>query len=281
MLMNHFPTPWAKSAEAATLWQSLRSAPRSLLLLDYDGTLAPFHIDRLQAAPYPGVEDRLATLSALQQVRLALVSGRSARELRDLLRPSIGIEIWGSHGREQLRSDGVYKLFALDPAEQTALEEVGLKMSALGLSKTLEVKPSSLAIHWRGFEPPVQERIRTSVQSIFARLGEPGGLHLLLFDGGLELRTTDRTKRTAVEQILSQERDTAPMAYLGDDLTDEDAFAAIGRRGYSILVRTEARESSARFWLRPPEELLEFLDQWIAATESLPSAAIAAAGATQ
>ena len=54
-------------------------------MLDYDGTLAPFHINRFAATPYPGVEDRLATLSGLSRVRLVLVSGRSARELRDLL----------------------------------------------------------------------------------------------------------------------------------------------------------------------------------------------------
>ncbi len=56
-------------------------------MLDYDGTLAPFHVDRFAATPYPGVEDRLAILSALARVRLVLVSGRSARELHDLLPP--------------------------------------------------------------------------------------------------------------------------------------------------------------------------------------------------
>ena len=97
----------------------------------------------------------------------------------------------------------------------------------------------------------------------------PDGLHLLPFDGGLELRSTDRTKGTAVTQILAQEPAALPVAYLGDDLTDEDAFAAIGNQGYSILVRSEVRESAARFWLRPPQELLEFLDEWIAASKPL------------
>jgi trehalose-phosphatase len=262
--MNQFPKLWAKSLEAAGLWERLRSASQSVLMLDYDGTLAPFHIDRFAATPYPGVEDRLAMLSALSPVRLVLVSGRSAQELRDLLRPDIRVEIWGSHGREQLKSDGSYELFTLDPVQQAALDQVGEEMSALGFSKTLEVKPTSLAVHWRSFEPATQERIRSSVETVFARLGEADGLHLLPFDGGAELRSTNRTKGTAVAQVLAEEPATLPVAYLGDDLTDEDAFAAIGDRGYSILVRTEVRESFARFWLRPPEELLEFLDQWIA-----------------
>ena len=270
--MNQFPQRWTRSAEAAVLEQRLRSAPRSVLMLDYDGTLAPFHVDRFAATPYPGVEERLVGLvRRLSQVRLVLVSGRSARELHDLLPPGIRAEIWGSHGREQLRSDGAYERFALSPVQQAALEQVGLEMSALGFSETLEVKPTSLAIHWRSFEPPIQERIRSLVQSVFARIGQPGGLHLLPFDGGLELRSTDRTKGTAVGEILSQEPDDIPVAYLGDDLTDEDAFVAVGDKGYSILVRSEVRASFARYWLRPPEELLEFLDAWIANSQSASS----------
>jgi len=69
------------------------------------------------------------------------------------------------------------------------------------------------------------------------------------------------------------------VAYLGDDLTDEDAFAAMGNRGLSILVRGEVRRSCARFWLRPPEELLHFLDEWIAASQSQPAAATSSAEA--
>ena len=212
-------------------------------------------------------------MSTIPQVRLVLVSGRYARELRDLLPPGIRAEIWGSHGRERLGSDGTYELFALSPTQRAALEAVGSEVSALGLSDTLEVKPTSLAVHWRGLEPAMQERIRSLVQSIFVRIDLPHGLHLLPFDGGVELRSTDRTKGTAVAEILSQERDDAPVAYLGDDLTDEDAFVALGSQGYSILVRGEVRASFARFWLRPPEELLGFLDAWIVASQIAHSAA--------
>jgi trehalose-phosphatase len=271
--MNQFPQLWTMSAEAAAVGLRLRAAPRSVLMLDYDGTLAPFHVDRFAATPYPGVEERLVTLSTIPQVRLVLVSGRSARELHDLLRPGIRGEIWGSHGRERLRSDGTYELFGLSPVQRAALEQVGLEMSALGLSETLEVKPTSLAMHWRSFEPAMQERIRSAVQSIFARIDQADGLHLLPFDGGLELRSTNRTKGTAVAEILSQERDDTPVAYLGDDLTDEDAFVAVGNKGYSLLVRSEVRASFARFWLHPPEELLEFLDAWIVNSQIAQAAA--------
>ena len=271
--MNHFPPLWTNSAEAAVLGQPLRSTPRSLLMLDYDGTLAPFHVDRFAAVLYPGVAERLATLSGLSRVRLVLISGRPARELRGLLPAGTRVEIWGSHGWEQLKSDGSYRLFPLDPMQRAALEQVAREMTALGFSEALEVKPSSLAIHWRSVAPAAQEQIRSSIESVFNRIAQPGGLRLLPFDGGLELRSTDRTKGTAVEQILAQEPAAVPVAYLGDDLTDEDAFAALGDRGFSILVRTEVRASCARFWLRPPKELLGLLDEWIAASKSPAPAA--------
>jgi trehalose-phosphatase len=248
-------------------------------MLDYDGTLAPFHEDRFKALAYAGVEDRLAILSGLAQIHLVLVTGRPARELRALLPASTRIDIWGSHGREQLKSDGAYKLFALDSVQQATLQHVAREMAALGFPETLELKPSSLAVHWRSCEPEVQEQIRSRIQSVFDSLDEPGRLHLLPFDGGLELRSNDRTKGTAVRQIMALEPTGLPVAYLGDDLTDEDAFAAMGNRGLSILVRGEVRRSCARFWLRPPEELLHFLDEWIAASQSQPAAATSSAEA--
>jgi trehalose-phosphatase len=263
------------------LWTRLRTAPRSLLMLDYDGTLAPFHEDRMLAIPYPGIQDRLKTLSGMPQVHMVLVSGRPARELRTLLSPHIKVDIWGSHGREQLLADGSYKLFALDSVQQATLQHVVRAMTALGFPETLELKPSSLAVHWRNCEPALQEQIRCRIQSVFEGLAEPGRLHLLPFDGGLELRSSDRTKGTAVRHILAQEPPGVPVAYLGDDLTDEDAFSAIGNRGHSILVREEVRRSSARFWMQPPEELLNFLDHWIAAVRSQEAATIVATEASR
>jgi trehalose-6-phosphatase len=55
------------------------------------------------------------------------------------------------------------------------------------------------------------------------------------------------------------------VAFLGDDLSDEAAFRAvrrIGKRGLSVLVRREFRETAAEIWLRPPGELLIFLERW-------------------
>jgi trehalose-6-phosphatase len=84
---------------------------------------------------------------------------------------------------------------------------------------------------------------------------------MLLFDGGVELRA-GRNKGDAVLQLLTELPGDSPVAYLGDDSTDEDAFQALGARGLGVLVRQQWAPSSAQLWLRPPTELRNFLAAW-------------------
>jgi trehalose-6-phosphatase len=65
--------------------------------------------------------------------------------------------------------------------------------------------------------------------------------------------------------VLSETAGDGAIAYLGDDLTDEDAFAAVKPRGLAVLVRPELRETEADVWLQPPRELVAFLKRWRAA----------------
>ena len=93
-------------------------------------------------------------------------------------------------------------------------------------------------------------------------------MKLLEFDGGVEMRMPDLDKGDAVRTVLQEVGPGVPTAYLGDDLTDEQAFRALGDRGLSVLVRSNARRTAAQLWLKPPEELMDFLSRWVAATET-------------
>ena len=68
-----------------------------------------------------------------------------------------------------------------------------------------------------------------------------------------------------MEVLLGEEPADVAAAYLGDDATDEEAFATLGGRGLTVLVRPEFRATTAQVWLRPPDELFDFLDRWIEA----------------
>ncbi|MBN1106927.1 MAG: hypothetical protein JXL84_26225, partial [Deltaproteobacteria bacterium] len=132
----------------------------------------------------------------------------------------------------------------------------------LGLSIHIEEKPGCLAIHWRGLEAARIAEIRHQVTPGWSALAREWGLILGEFDGGLELRVPGRDKGDAVRTICGEMGSGIPMAYLGDDRTDEDAFQAIKGKGLGVLVREEFRESGADLWLTPPDELLEFLSLW-------------------
>lgn len=238
----------------------------SLLMLDYDGTLAPFHEDRMQALPWPGVAERLDRLSTLSSVHLSLVTGRSARELASLLPLQHSVEIWGSHGREHLTSDGIYTCANLAPAQQAVLDRLEKALQQAGLDARIERKPASLAAHWRGLPPEIANKVEQVARDTYRAAGERAGLQLLVFDGGVEMRSDTLNKGHAVLHMLTQ-FPTAAAAYLGDDTTDEDAFAVLRGRALTLLVRAEPRPSEASYWIQPPQDLLAFLDAWIRAAE--------------
>ena len=78
----------------------------------------------------------------------------------------------------------------------------------------------------------------------------------------------DLDKGDAVRTMLKETAPNVPVTYLGDDITDERAFRALSSRGLGILVRPNFRRSAAQAWLKPPEELHDFLSRWLAATET-------------
>jgi trehalose-phosphatase len=176
------------------------------------------------------------------------------------------LEVWGLHGAERLYPDGRRELEQAPAKSQAKLEELRelLKQDALG--GLFEDKANGVVMHWRGASRRRAEQIEQRTRALFEPLARMEGLALLEFDAGLELRV-GRNKGGAVEAILAEDGG-GPVAYLGDDLSDESAFRAVcmvGRRGLSVLVRKEWRETAAELWLRPPGELLEFLERWVQA----------------
>jgi trehalose-phosphatase len=220
----------------------------------------------MQALPYPGIAERLDRLATIPSVHLALVTGRSARELASLLPLRHPVDIWGSHGREHLTSDGIYTSATLAPAQQAVLDQVERALKEAGLGSQVERKVASLAAHWRGLTSADAGKVELIVRNLYQTSGERAGLQLLTFDGGVEVRSDSIHKGHAALHMISR-FPTATAAYLGDDTTDEDAFAVLRGRGLTLLVRHEPRPSQATYWLRPPEDLLAFLDGWTRAAE--------------
>jgi trehalose 6-phosphate phosphatase len=245
------------------LFARLEQAPDALLMLDYDGTLAPFRVDPAQARPYPGIAETLDAIMQDGGTRVVVVSGRRAADIAPLLGTRAPPEVWGSHGWERLLPSGA---LSIERAPQAALDALIAASSmadrAQRMGARLERKPSSLALHWRGLPEERIREARAAVEGTWAALCRTAPLTLLDFDGGLEVRVSGRTKADAVLAVLRECPPDTPAAFLGDDVTDEDAFVALHGRALAILVRPERRPTAAEVWLRPPEELAAFLQRW-------------------
>lgn len=248
-------------------FRALAGTPNPLLLLDYDGTLAPFRVDRFQARPWAGVLALLKHIQNQGRTCMAVVTGRPATEIAPLLGLEPQLEVWGLHGAERLFPDGRRELQEAPAETRARLDELRDRLRRDSLGGLFEDKANGAVMHWRGASPRKARLIEQRARALFEPLAQLDGLALLEFEAGLELRA-GRDKGGAVAAILEEYGADGPVAFLGDDLTDEPAFQAVnGTTGahLSALVRRERRETAADVWLRPPEELLGFLRKWVEA----------------
>jgi trehalose 6-phosphate phosphatase len=259
----------AQESIYSSFLERLSLAPIRVLLLDYDGTLAPFQTDRDHAFPYPTIPALLGRIIDLG-TRVVLITGRPARELVLLSGIHPHPEIWGSHGMERLKPDGTYHVDKLPDNLETGLLQAVDVLRAAGLEDRMELKSGGVALHWRGLDAHQVLTSKETVQQLWAPLAREHGLRLLDFDGGVELRDPGKDKGKTVATILSETGPNAAIAYLGDDRTDEDAFSALKGRGLTVLVREQERPTAADIWLKPPKQLLQFLEDWLEATGEKP-----------
>jgi len=245
--------------------EKVHTSHSSALLLDYDGTLAPFCEQRDQALPYPEVPGLLSEIMKMTSTRVVIVSGRPAADIVRLLGVDPCPEIWGAHGLERMLPDGTLRVGRVDRRSVKAIQEAIRWTKDQGLAQQMEKKPGGIAIHWRGLPQARSEEIYQQVITALLPLTRASRLGLSEFDGGMELRVRSCNKGHVVEELIREMGDV-PVAYLGDDRTDEDAFRSLQGRGLTVLVRPELRPTAAELWLQPPHELLDFLNDWLTAS---------------
>ena len=250
-------------ARLEPFFRTVALSPHAVLMLDYDGTLAPFRTRRDQAFPYPGVALLLQEIVRNGRTRVLVISGRDVADLLPLLNIHPRPEMWGVHGLQRMRTDGTTEIPELGEAVLNALSDADRWLSYQQLRHRAEFKPGGIAVHWRGCAELMVEDIRSRVLLGWRLIAERGDLNLLEFDGGIEIRAREADKGDAVRAFLQNVPTGTPIAYLGDDTTDEAAFRALGGHGTTILVRPEIRETAAQLWLRPPEEIVDFLGFWL------------------
>ncbi|HEX6860579.1 MAG TPA: trehalose-phosphatase [Caulobacteraceae bacterium] len=222
------------------------------LFLDLDGTLAGIeaHPDHVVASP----ERTRVIREAARRLdgRLAVVSGRSLGDLDRILERAVPAAA-AVHGLVRRNAAGAVMTRAPHPGVNTARVMLDRLADRPGIM--IEDKMLGLAIHYRG--APERE---AEVIDIARRTAATTGLVLQLGSMVAELRTPGADKGASVRAFMSE----APFAgatpvFVGDDLTDEDGFAAAAELGGHGVLVGPGRESAAHYRLEDVEAVLAWL----------------------
>jgi len=237
-----------------------RRGGRVLLALDFDGTLAPIVPRHEDAAMLPDAEEPIRRLAARPDTVVAVVSGRGLDDVRARVRAD-GIYFAGNHGFEIEGPDVRHRLpdaEALRPVLAGIRDALRERYAGIEGAE-VEDKGVTLSIHYRRVASPADaERVREAAELAAA---EDDRLRITHGKAVLEIRPAiDWHKGRAVDfllETLAERGDFFPV-FIGDDVTDEDAFEVVEARGGLGVVVDEdpARRTSASARVPSPAALV-------------------------
>ena len=227
-------------------------AARIALFLDIDGTLLDFaaHPDGVIVAP--DLSDNLRAVGRVLDGALALLSGRSLRRIDELLGvPELAAA--GSHGAELRRAGGAIQRQTRDAPGMATLRAYARTLLADWPAVVIEDKPDAIALHFRAI-PAARDAVHDAARRLTSAAGPR--YRLQYGDCVVELRGAGADKGDALTRLMQE----APFAgrtpwMIGDDLTDEHAFAAAMQAGGIGVIVGNRRPTCARHAFADPAEV--------------------------
>jgi trehalose 6-phosphate phosphatase len=235
--------------------RELARTRRLLVALDFDGTLALEVDDPEQARALPEAREAVLRLLKMPNTRVALVSGRSLASLMAVSDLPDTVLLVGSHGIE-IRLDSEPEV-TLDTTELRQVDVLNTVLGEVADSVDqvwLEPKPAGFALHTR-----LATEHNSRVAHLVARSEASAEIDDLTIREGknvLEFSVRSTTKGEAIEHLRRYTRADA-VFYAGDDVTDEDAFAALGPD--DLGVKSGPGATLAAFRVPGPAEIARVL----------------------
>lgn len=241
----------------------------AVVLLDYDGTLAPIAATPAQAKLPPATRRVLSRLANVPWLRLGLVSGRSLADLKQMVRlPNLIYA--GNHGLE-LRGRGLSfthpRVRTIRPLMRRLARQLDQALEDVP-GAWVERKGATLSVHWRAVSSrAARRRFHRAVSR--ATLASRLRRQVQVTQGKrvIEIRPAVNWNKGQIIRWLHDRLDGQGdrrgwLIYFGDDQTDEDAFDVVRRlKGASIVVGRPKASTAATYWLRGPAEVRRSLER--------------------
>ena len=259
----------------SSLGQDLRAAlrafaalPRVLVAVDFDGTLAPLVTDPLQARALPDGLEALREAAALPGVTTAVVSGRDLDTLATLtgIEADDGITLVGATVPSRTARGGPLGstggAAGLDDSATQLMGALGDELKEIWLrcpAVRLEHKPAAVVLHTRGVERSMAEAATAAALEVGAR---HAGVQVIRGKEVVELSVSPADKGTALTDLALASRSDATL-YLGDDTTDERAFAALDPSSGDLTIKVGRGKSVALHRVPDPAAVVELLQLFV------------------
>lgn len=243
--------------------EKIRKSDHLFLFLDYDGTLVFFKEKPTDVTTPEHVKKIIRQLIKNKKMTVIIVTGRPLQEIRKLLNIQ-GLSFIALHGLT-IKTPNEPQ-YSWEHAAQARLLIKAIKNDMKEKLKDkrafLEDKELTLVLHYRLLPSkkarPLREEFKTTVRT----LDKKKILDIMNGAKVLEARPKGWNKGNAVEFYLAchdKGKNNLPM-YVGDDITDEDAFLVLKKEGITIQVaNTSKRKTAARYWVNNPDEVFSFL----------------------
>jgi len=237
-----------------------------LLFLDYDGTLSPIVKNPKRAFLPTPTKKILKQLSKNKRFKIAIVSGRALDDVEKL----VGIKnlvYAGNHGLELKGPRIRFKAPAVSKLKPTFRRiKARLEKGLSGIKGAfIEDKGLTLTVHYRSVDKESIRSVAELFEKITNRYWTQGKIRVSAGKKVLEVRQPVEWDKGKVVLWLLARREFVlkgtglTSIYIGDDVTDEDAFKVLRARGITILVGKPNQNSFAQYYLKSTKEVARFL----------------------
>ncbi|MGC8625494.1 MAG: trehalose-phosphatase [Phycisphaerae bacterium] len=241
-----------------------------LIATDYDGTLAPLVSDPDAAQPHRESIVALTELAQMPQTHVAVISGRALADLAKHLKNLHRVHLVGSHGSEF--EAGFTTPIAPENLELLKrVEEESHRIAAQTPGSAVERKPAGVAFHYRNAQ---EEQAKLAVENLLKLMGGDPNIFVRHGKKVVELSVVKTDKGQALQSLRQRVGATATV-FIGDDVTDEDAFAIL--TGPDIGIKVGPGSTSAKYRVPATTDVAHLLAQiaekrsaWLAGSKAVP-----------